>query len=86
MFGHEMRGRTRRLAELAGMCKEKGQGTIGDLEEIKAKFAIKKGLTEEVTDEYTTLLIKSKLLIFTYGQETWKYDPENEMEIFNVNL
>jgi hypothetical protein len=86
MFGHEMRGRHKRIVELAGMMKEKNEGTKEDLDEIKAKFSIKVGVKEEITNEYLDLLIKSKLVIFQYGEESWKYNPEVEQEIFGVSI
>jgi predicted solute-binding protein len=86
VFGWEMKGRKKRLAELAGMLKEKNKGTKEELQEVIAKFAIKVGIKEEIANEYLDLFVKSKLVIFQYGEETWKYNPEIEVEIFGITL
>jgi predicted solute-binding protein len=86
MFGHEMSGRKKRIAELAGMMKENKEGSKDKLQEIVAKFAIKVGVREEVANEYLDLLIKSKLVQFQYGTEFWKYNNEPEIEVFGTDI
>ena len=86
MFGWELRGRKKRIAELAGMVKEVGKGNIDKLDEIVGIFGAKTGLTDEVANGYKDQLIKAKLIVITYGEETWVYNGEREQEIFGINI
>ena len=86
MFGWELRGRKKRIAELAGMIKEVGKGNMDKFDEIVAIFGAKTGLTDEVANGYKDQLIKAKLIVITYGEETWVYNGEREQEIFGVSI
>ena len=86
MFGSPIRGRKKRLVELAGMFKEVGKGNIIKLHEIAAKFAAKSGLRLETVSEYVELFMQAKLLMVKHGQETWEYNEQVEVEIFGTKL
>ena len=86
MFGWEMKGKRKRTIELLGMCKEKGKGTIEDLNQILLTFALKLGLRRETAQAYLDMLIDKGFIVITHGEETWVYNGEREQEIFGVTI
>jgi len=81
-----MRGMKNRLRELAGMIKRKKKGTMKELIEIRAKFCLQEGLKVERSEEYLSLLEDAGLITFLQGHKLWKYHPEREWELFNINV
>lgn len=72
--------------ELAGMLKKAKNGTQVKLERIVSKMAMQEGLREARIWEYIELFRKARLLSFTQGHKKWKYHPESEWELFNINV
>jgi len=81
MFGSNLKGRKKRIIELAHRLKEKGEGTEEDLERILAEFTFDYGVKEETTWSYYELLTTIGLIIVEYGRNTWKYNIEKEKEL-----
>ena len=74
------------IAELAGMLKEVGKGTMKELTRILSRFCIQEGRTMRKTRDYLHVLEGAGLISFKKGDKTWKYNPENEWELFNVGI
>ena len=72
--------------ELAGMLKKVKQGTQQKLEEVVGRMAIQEGLREVRVLEYIEAFRKAGLITFLHGHKRWKYHPEKEWELFNINV
>ena len=87
MFGNRnLKSRRKRMMELLGMCKEKGKGTMEELNQVLLEFAIKMGLRRETAQEYLDMITEKGFIVITHGDETWVYNAEREQEIFGVNI
>jgi len=78
--------RRRCTMELAGMLKEKGEGTMKELNVILARFCIQEGRTMKKTKEYLSGLQGAGLVEIKDGKKKWKYHPENEWDLFSINI
>lgn len=76
----------KRYVELAAMFKEYKKGSLLLKKKIVAKFCLQEGLRLEKGEEYCKTLIEAGLVTFTDGAKMWKYHPEEEWELFKVNI
>ena len=53
---------------------------------ILSKFVLQEGLRLKRALEYFDILHQSGLITFTNGHKSWKYHPENEWELFRVEI
>jgi len=81
MFGSNLKGRKKRIIELAYRLKEKGEGLEDDLERIIAEFTFDYGVKEETTWSYYDLLTTIGLITVEYGRNAWKYNVGKEKEL-----
>ena len=81
-----MKGKHKRMIELAGRIKEVGSGNMEKLEEIIARFVAYVGVSDDVAQSYLNTFIKAKLVIVQHGQEIWKYSSEPEQEMFGITI
>lgn len=86
MFGNKNKQLKKRYRELAGMLKERGNGSIKDLEEIKGKFCLQEGIKPIRVDEYLDLLEGAGLIEYIQGDKGWIYKKEKEWNMFMINI
>ena len=75
-----------RYMELAGMLKEKGSGHIKTYSRIVSKFALQEGIKQANAKRCGKLLEDAGLISFTKGRKMWRYNPDAEWELFNVQI
>lgn len=74
----------KRLNELAAMLKEKDHGNMAALEKIKGKFCLQEGVSPRTISSYIGLLESSGLLTIFGGDKKWKYNADEEWDLFSV--
>jgi hypothetical protein len=75
-----------RYMELAGILKETKNGTSKSLKKILHKFALQEGVKMINAKEYLDVLKGAGLVVFDKGKKNWKYVPEEEWELFSINI
>jgi len=75
-----------RYMELAGILKETKFGTSKSLKKILHKFALQEGVKMINVKEYLDVLKGAGLVVFDKGKKNWKYVPEEEWDLFSINI
>jgi len=75
-----------RYMELAGILKESREGTTKTLKTILHKFALQEGVKMINAKEYLDVLKGAGLVVFDRGKKNWKYVPEEEWDLFSINI
>jgi hypothetical protein len=75
-----------RYKELAGMLKEKGEGTYNEFHQIISKFAVQEGLKRVTAQEYAETLVDFDLILMKEGSGEWRYNEEAEWDMFKINI
>jgi hypothetical protein len=75
-----------RYMELAGILKETKNGTSKSLKKILHKFALQEGVKMINAKEYLDVLKGAGLVVFDKGKKNWKYVPEEEWDLFSINI
>ena len=75
-----------RYMELAAIFKEKKRGSIKAMKRLLAKFALQEGVNKYKANAAFSLLTDAGLIIFTSGHKSWKYNPDAEWELFQINI
>lgn len=75
-----------RYMELAGMLKEEHSGTSKTLKKMLHRFALQEGVKVEMAREYFNVLQGADLVSFSKGRKTWKYNSEEEWELFQITV
>jgi len=81
-----LRGRRKRMGELAAQLKEKNSGNLNSLEKILVKFSIEEGLRLNKAQEYLDAFQSIGLIKIEMGKRRWKYNSEAEWELFKINI
>jgi hypothetical protein len=66
------------------MFKEFGHGSSGSLQRIIEKFKIQMGVKDATVKDYIETLIGSGLLTVFRGSGRWRYNAEEEWDLFHV--
>lgn len=75
-----------RVVELAAMFKEKSQGDWHSMKKILAKFSIQEGVQMRTAYTYLENLKSSCLITVFRGRKGWKYNPDEEWDLFTVPI
>lgn len=81
-----LRGRKKRMAELAAQLKEKGKGSVASLNKILNKFSIEEGIRIAKAKEYLHSFECLGLVKIEIGQRKWKYNPKAEWDLFHIEI
>ena len=81
-----LRARKKRMVELAGILKEKKEGTITQLTRILKRFSIQEGVRLVKAKEYLSLFKGVGLIKFSSGSKRWKYNSKAEWELFSISI
>jgi len=74
----------KKLNELAAMIKEKKRGSLPVLDKIKAKFCLQEGVNPKTASVYLDTLVGAGLVTLYSGTKMWKYNPDQEWDLFSV--
>ena len=80
------RRRMERAMELAAMFKRAKEGTEATMKQIVAMFSLQEGIRSTNAQTYLRLLIDSQLLYTTKGHKHWKYQADQEWDLFKVRI
>jgi len=75
-----------RLMELAGMIKEKKEGTAKDMKRILGKFSLQEGVYPATARRYLQALKDAGLVVTVIGSRRWKYNPDEEWDQFTIDV
>jgi len=73
-----------RYLELAGMLKEYRRGSASLLQKIVERFKVQMGVKDKTVREYIEALAGTGLLTLYHGSGKWKYNPDQEWDLFRV--
>ena len=82
----QQRMRRERIKELAGILKEKGEGTSKVLEKVLRMFSLQEGVRLITAQEYLQLFKDVGLISIFAGSKRWKYNPKAEWELFTIDI
>ena len=73
-----------RYLELAGMLKEYRYGSATLLQKIIERFKVQMGVKDRTVREYIDALVGTGLLTLYHGSGKWKYNSDQEWDLFRV--